>query len=54
MESTGKYKVYLGCDHAGFDYKEIISEHIKSLGYELEDVGCYSCERVNFYYHLFR
>ena len=48
METVQKYKVILGCDHAGFDYKEKILEHVKELGYELEDVGCFTCDKVSF------
>lgn len=32
-------KIYLGSDHAGFEFKEIVSVHLKSLGHEVIDHG---------------
>lgn len=32
-------KVYLGSDHAGFDFKEKLFAHLSKLGYDVEDVG---------------
>mmetsp|Transcript_17603 Transcript_17603/g.19806 ORF Transcript_17603/g.19806 Transcript_17603/m.19806 type:complete len:157 (+) Transcript_17603:39-509(+) len=48
METTGKLKVILGCDHAGFDYKEKISNFVTELGHEIEDVGCFTCDSVDY------
>ncbi len=41
-------KIALGSDHAGFEYKEQIREHLKSLGHEVEDFGTHSLERVDY------
>jgi len=38
------YKVYLGGDHAGFELKNKIKEFLKSLGYEIKDLGPHSFE----------
>lgn len=32
-------KVYLAADHAGFDLKNALVEHLKVLGYTVEDMG---------------
>ncbi|MCV7225403.1 ribose-5-phosphate isomerase [Mycolicibacterium komossense] len=34
-------RVYLGSDHAGFEYKEKIIEHLKEAGHEPIDCGAY-------------
>ena len=32
-------RIHLGCDHAGFDLKEYLREHLTSLGHEVVDHG---------------
>jgi ribose 5-phosphate isomerase RpiB len=32
-------KIFLGADHAGFDLKNQLREHLAHQGYEIEDVG---------------
>jgi len=34
--------IIIGCDHGGFSLKGEIIRHLKSEGYEIEDVGTYS------------
>jgi len=34
-------KIAIGSDHAGFQLKILLAEHIKGLGHSVEDVGCY-------------
>ncbi len=41
-------KIAFGCDHAGFALKEAVVSHLKSRGFEVEDVGCYTPERVDY------
>jgi ribose 5-phosphate isomerase B len=41
-------KINIGSDHAGFDLKLIIIEHVKSLGYEVNDIGCYDKNSVDY------
>ncbi len=40
--------IAIGSDHGGFDLKNIIIEHLKSCGVEVEDFGCYSKESVDY------
>lgn len=34
--------IYVGSDHAGFELKEALREHIKGLGHNVVDVGTFS------------
>ena len=40
--------IALGCDHAGFDIKDEVVEHIKELGYSVLDCGTNSSESVDY------
>jgi ribose 5-phosphate isomerase B len=37
-------KVYFASDHAGFALKNALLEHIRTLGYDVEDLGAFSEE----------
>lgn len=41
-------KIALGTDHAGFPYKQVIKDHLVSLGIEVEDFGCHSEDPVDY------
>ncbi|MCQ2521261.1 MAG: ribose 5-phosphate isomerase B [Lachnospiraceae bacterium] len=41
-------KVSMGCDHGGYALKEKVKEHLLSVGYEVEDCGCYSTDSVDY------
>ncbi len=41
-------KIAIGSDHAGFDYKEMIKEHLEKKGYEVIDKGTFSKERTDY------
>ena len=41
-------KISLGCDHAGFDYKERIKEFLAQAGHEIVDFGTNSREPVDY------
>ncbi|SEN86812.1 ribose 5-phosphate isomerase B [Paenibacillus sp. OV219] len=41
-------KISLGCDHAGFQLKAAVAEHLNSLGCEVIDHGCHSADAVDF------
>lgn len=36
-----KPTIYIGADHAGFDMKEMIKEHLELTGYTVEDLGAH-------------
>lgn len=40
-------KISIACDHAGFEYKEIIKNHLKSK-FEIEDFGTFSSDSVDY------
>ncbi len=41
-------KIYIGSDHAGFAVKDFVKELFEKRGYEVEDLGTYSSERVDY------
>jgi ribose 5-phosphate isomerase B len=43
-----KETVFIGSDHAGFEYKEAIKKMLAEAGYRIEDVGTHSSESVDY------
>ena len=43
-----KPSIIIGTDHGGFELKEAIVSHLKGSGYDVEDIGCYSKESVDY------
>lgn len=43
-----KGKIAVGCDHAGFDYKEAIKNSLESAGYTVKDFGTFSRDSVDY------
>ena len=41
-------KIIIGADHGGYELKEIINEHLNKKGIEIEDVGCYDTNSVDY------
>ena len=41
-------KIALGCDHAGFAYKETIRQRLVSQGHEVEDFGTHTPEACDY------
>src|SRR5437867_13290767 len=41
-------KISLGCDHAGFEYKEQIKSFLSLAGHEIIDFGTHSAETVDY------
>ena len=41
-------RISMGSDHAGFEYKTLIAEHLKDLGHEVVDFGTWSTDAVDY------
>lgn len=41
-------KIALGCDHNGVELKNILIDHLKTLGHDYHDFGCYSNQSVDY------
>ena len=41
-------KIIIGSDHGGYNLKQVIIEHLNDIGYEIEDLGCYSTESCDY------
>ena len=41
-------KIIIGSDHGGFNLKTEIIEHLKAMGYEVQDCGCYNAESCDY------
>jgi ribose 5-phosphate isomerase B len=41
-------KIYLGSDHGGYELKKVVESYLKEEGYEVEDLGTYSEESVDY------
>ncbi len=48
MSVSTKYSFALGCDHAGFKYKEAIKVYLLAEGHEVKDFGTFSEESVDY------
>ena len=42
-------KIHLGCDHAGFELKETVAQHLKSKGHEVIDHGAKTYDALDDY-----
>jgi ribose 5-phosphate isomerase B len=40
--------IAIGCDHAGFEYKTLVVQHLNKAGYQLNDFGTYSLDSVDY------
>ncbi len=41
-------KIPIGADHAGFEMKEMLADELRTLGYDVEDVGTHSTESTDY------
>lgn len=41
-------KLAIGSDHSAFDLKQYLMTHLKNAGHDVQDVGCYSKESVDY------
>ena len=47
-ESSGRKVVAIGADHGGFELKEALKPELKSLGFDINDVGTNSKDTVDY------
>lgn len=40
--------IAIGCDHAGFEMKQTLAEHLKENGYTVNDFGCFGTESCDY------
>jgi len=40
--------IVIGCDHAGFELKSKIIDHLSEKGFEVKDMGCYSEDSIDY------
>jgi len=43
-----KKVIPIGADHAGFQLKTAVIQHLEAAGYEMKDFGCYSEESIDY------
>jgi len=43
-----KLSIAIGCDHAGFELKEVLKNYLTEKGYTIKDFGTYSEERADY------
>lgn len=48
VENMQKPRIAVGCDHAGFEYKEQLKKMLLGEGYEVKDFGTFSLESVDY------
>jgi ribose 5-phosphate isomerase B len=41
-------RIAIGCDHAGFEYKEAIKKMLSDAGWQVDDKGTYSTESTDY------
>ena len=46
--SPPKFKYIIGCDHAGFDMKEVIKNYLLCKNIDVEDTGVYTADRCDY------
>ena len=40
--------IIIGSDHGGYNLKNTIIDHLRTLGYEVTDLGCYSTDSCDY------
>lgn len=43
-----KLSIAIGCDHAGFELKEVLKKHLEQKSYIVNDLGTYSSDRADY------
>lgn len=48
VETMKPRRIALGCDHAGYAYKEMIKKHLENTGFVVNDFGTHSTDSVDY------
>ncbi len=48
LQNMEKLTIPIGCDHAGFQMKQVIIKHLQDKGFFVDDKGCYSEESIDY------
>ncbi|PPK69023.1 ribose 5-phosphate isomerase B [Actinokineospora auranticolor] len=49
MADSGAVRVYLGSDHAGFELKALLADHLAAAGHDVVDVGPHAYDALDDY-----
>jgi ribose 5-phosphate isomerase B len=41
-------KIMIGCDHGGYDLKQVVVKHLQQMDHQVEDIGTHSRESVDY------
>lgn len=41
-------RIMIGCDHGGFELKEVLKEYLADKGYDVDDAGTFTKERIDY------
>ena len=41
-------KIAVGSDHGGFEFKQLIIKFLHEIGQDVDDVGCYDTQSVDY------
>jgi ribose 5-phosphate isomerase B len=41
-------KIMVGCDHGGYDLKQVVVKHLQQLDHQVEDIGSHNGESVDY------
>jgi ribose 5-phosphate isomerase B len=44
----GSMRIAIGSDHAGFNLKQTLAEHLRAAGHQVDDIGTHSADRVDY------
>jgi ribose 5-phosphate isomerase B len=47
-------KIMIGSDHAGWELKEVIATHLKALHHDVDNIGAYGTDSVDYPYYAVR
>jgi ribose 5-phosphate isomerase B len=48
VNNMEKPRIAVGCDHAGYEYKETIAKSLSDAGYEVDDFGTFAKDSVDY------